>query len=240
MNITGAKITSISPEPSRGTPREMHWRQVVSGNDHLGPDELPPRPDLSTGLPRPPHAPTLSRVFAVASADSNREHDPAKTASPPVGHGPPLAWYRSSRRGALKIAALGFAFVSIILTLNRGLIWIGMWQVWIVFLVIFIAIYSASLKAEQCAAGADWLAKGKHWVDIYKLKDVAYHIRRGEPELTLIDSENHRMQITLLALQQDRDIWDLTYNGILHSVIAGGAHTNQEVHRSLMLPRCRQ
>lgn len=32
-------------------------------------------------------------------------------------------------------------------------------------------------------------------------------------------------------------MWDLAYNGILHSVIAGGAETNGRLHAALAVPR---
>jgi hypothetical protein len=31
-------------------------------------------------------------------------------------------------------------------------------------------------------------------------------------------------------------MWDLVYNGILHSVIAGGAETNGQLHRYMRVP----
>jgi hypothetical protein len=34
----------------------------------------------------------------------------------------------------------------------------------------------------------------------------------------------------------DPRIWNYTYNGILHSVIAGGAETNKQLHLQLKLP----
>ena len=49
------------------------------------------------------------------------------------------------------------------------------------------------------------------------------------------DRDGRYLDTKLEDLQQDRGMWDLIYNGILHSVIAGGADP-QDVHSTLKIP----
>jgi hypothetical protein len=44
------------------------------------------------------------------------------------------------------------------------------------------------------------------------------------------------LSVSLSLLEEDRMLWDLVYNGILHSVIAGQAETNGRLHLHLRLP----
>jgi len=50
------------------------------------------------------------------------------------------------------------------------------------------------------------------------------------------DSEGRKLRYKFVDLSSDRLLWDLTYNGILHSVIAGGAETNGMLRKTLALP----
>jgi len=45
------------------------------------------------------------------------------------------------------------------------------------------------------------------------------------------------MMVKIEVLHGDRTIWDLVYNGILYSVIAGGARTNNRLHLDVHVPR---
>jgi hypothetical protein len=65
------------------------------------------------------------------------------------------------------------------------------------------------LRGERFSAGAEWLASNGGREVEYKFADLG---------------------------GSDRLLFDLTYNGILHSVIAGGAKTNPLLHRTLKLP----
>ena len=44
------------------------------------------------------------------------------------------------------------------------------------------------------------------------------------------------MTIKIESQQGDRGVWDLGYNGILHSVIAAGARTDRQLHLVLHVP----
>lgn len=128
-----------------------------------------------------------------------------------------------------------FGFLAVAFTLTLGLSWVVIWGMWPIVAMGLIGVY-ASTRISQCRVGADWVSNRKTWVSTYELTKVTCHSGVGDPELHLVDSHDRRTTIGILTLQNDRDIWDLTYNGILHSVIAGGAQTNGELHLMLDLP----
>jgi hypothetical protein len=94
----------------------------------------------------------------------------------------------------------------------------------------------ASSRVSQCRAGADWVANRRSWVRTYELVKATCHTRAGDPTLRLVDSTGRHTTLSITTMHNDRDIWDYTYNGILHSVIAGGAQTNGRLHMVLQLP----
>jgi hypothetical protein len=68
-------------------------------------------PDRETGLPRPPHAPLFMGSRRRPDQDPSRDTRPSATPQAPDGQGPVLAWYRSSRRGAVIPAVLGVVVI---------------------------------------------------------------------------------------------------------------------------------
>jgi hypothetical protein len=200
---------------------------------YLGDNELPARPDPTTGRPWPPRAPAYAGTDTPADRDPHRER--GRTPSPPPGQSPVLAWYRASRRAATMAAAWMFALVAVAFTVGLGFDWVSTWVMWPIIAVGLLGVYS-SVRVSQCRAGADWLARRRTWVKTYELVKVTCHSGVGDAELRFEDTAGRRTEIKISDLQSDRDIWDLTYNGILHSVIAGGARTNGLLHVTLQLP----
>jgi hypothetical protein len=131
--------------------------------------------------------------------------------------------------------AIGLVFISIVFTIGLGFDWVTTWAVWPIIILGFTGIYF-SLRASQCRAGVDWLARRKTWVKTYELVTVTCRTNHGDPQLRLVDSDGRSVEIAISDLQGDRRIWDLVYNGILHSVIAGHAQTNGRLHMMLRLP----
>lgn len=205
----------------------------------LDESELPPKPAPETGEPRPPHAP-FHQDFAKKSEEQLRRErvtDPAKAPAPPEGHGPLLAWYRASWKEALKTAAWVVPFFPVALSLYRfSLDWIGFWQAWIFLPLIMLGVYSTQ-RTVVVAAGAEWLKHGKSWVRLYELTDIEVKHRGNDMHLDLTDDAGRTIMSKLIDLQKDQHLWDLIYNGILHSVIAGGATTTGMVHSALEVPR---
>jgi hypothetical protein len=92
-------------------------------------------------------------------------------------------------------------------------------------------------RASVSSAGAEWYGTGKRWVRIYELVQVTMSQgRRRDAYLRLVDVHGHDLQVSYAYLRRNRLIWDLVYNGILHSVIAGNARTNMSSRVKLDLP----
>lgn len=86
------------------------------------------------------------------------------------------------------------------------------------------------------SAGADWFAvKGGH-VDVYELTKVRIVGTSGglSWDLELADRKGTELSINLREIQANRDLWDLVYNGIAHSVNRG-AKTNPKALDKLEL-----
>jgi hypothetical protein len=82
----------------------------------------------------------------------------------------------------------------------------------------------------------DWLRGRKQWVRTYELVKVRSYPSFSGGWIRLEDRDGRTLGLDHTTLQQDRRLWDLVYNGILHSVIAGGAETNGAAHLHLHLP----
>jgi hypothetical protein len=206
---------------------------------YLAPAALPPVPDPATGLPRPPHAPGHASA-RPAKADRRRVSDPAKAPDSPLGQGPVLAWYATTRRYAVQLGVGAFLAAFLLLWLREGfrVSWMRYWEAWAGLVVIGFLVALTQLRGSErcCAAGVEWLSGPKGWVRIYELAKVTSLLSLGGPSISMQDKAGRRLSMPLATLQEDRVLWDLVYNGILHSVIAGNAETNGAVHLHLHLP----
>ncbi|HEY0805237.1 MAG TPA: hypothetical protein VGD84_09240 [Pseudonocardiaceae bacterium] len=204
---------------------------------YMDPAALPPMPDPETGLPRPPHAPGRASA-RPARLDPDRAGDPALAPAPPPGQGPVLAWYRASRRCAVMTGFWGFVLTAFLLTLRDAFQfhWVHYWWAWLSLLAIGFLVGLSQLKGTHCAAGAEWVQGRKSWVRTYELVKVKSGRSASGVDVAMRDSAGRELSLSLATLQQDRLLWDLVYNGILHSVIAGDAETNGRIHLHLNLP----
>lgn len=209
----------------------------MSGVRYLGMDGLPQRPDPATGLPRPPHAPgRTTRSTSKRSADRDDALGEAPTAPP--GEGPVLAWYRSSRSYAVQVGIIGFVVAALLLSARDGFQfhWVKYWWAWAVLVVIAFLVGLTQRRGTECATGVEWVRGRKTWVRTYDLVKVKLSLGIGQWSLNMQDRDGRSLSLPVSALQQDRLMWDLVYNGVLHSVIAGGAATNGQLHRYLRVP----
>lgn len=207
---------------------------------YLSVAELPPKPDPETGEPRPPRAPAYGRDGEPPKEhDKNRVTDPAKAPSPPEGQGPVLVWYKPSSLQKWGVGGTGFLMLVVGFTIMQGfdLRWMTAWWMWLIALV-FAALIGGSVRGSECSVGAEWLQrKGGGWVRLYELKKITGHRRSNALHLDFEDQDGRVVQISTSDLHHDPGMWDLVYNGMLHSVIAGGAETNGRLHAALDLPR---
>lgn len=200
--------------------------------------ELPPRPDPTTGEPRPPRAPGLLHQRSAKQQERARVTDPSKAPAPPAGEGPLLTWFKNSRREALLITAWVLPAFPIGVTVLQGfsIEWMKYWQPWVVLPLIMLAIYSVQ-RTVECSVGAEWLQVGKTWVRLYELTKITAKHRSSAIHIDFEDSAGREVLVQADDLQNNREMWDLVYNGILHSVIGGGATTNSLLHSSFRVPR---
>lgn len=211
----------------------------MSTSPFLSASELPPKPDPSTGEPRPPRAPKYSKPNKPAKEnDKDRVSDPSKAPEPPEGQGPVLAWYKPSRRQKWGVGGTGFVLLVVGITLMQGfdVRWMTAWWMWLI-VAVFALLIGGSVRSSNLSAGAEWLQTKSNWVRLYELKKVTAHWRSNSVHVDFEDHHGGAVQISLSDLHEDRDLWDLVYNGILHSVVAGGAETNGRLHSALDVPK---
>ncbi|MHA6800614.1 hypothetical protein [Bounagaea algeriensis] len=203
------------------------------------PEELPPKPDASTGEPRPPRAPGLRKEEKPPKElDRDRDTRLSRKPTPPEGEGPVLAWYRHSQRKALAVGFTAFCILVVGITLMQGFDfrWMQFWYVWLILLVGSALIYG-TLRVVNPAVGAEWLKVGKQWVRLYELTEIKGRSRSAAVHLDLVDSSGRKVMVQSDHLQEDRDMWDLVYNGMAHSVVLGGAEVNGVARSTFQLPR---
>lgn len=199
------------------------------------PTQLPPRPDPWTGEPRPPRAPGFFKGDKPPKdQDSERDRSERRKPAPPEGLGPVLEWYRHSQRYAIGMGVAAFVVIGILVGFRQGLdySWLGIWWMWVILAVAGLGMYGIFRQVDP-AVGADWLKVGGTWVLLYELTDIKVRHRGMSMHLDLKDSGERKVQVRVDELQEDRDLWDLVYNGLLHSVLINGATTNHAVHSRL-------
>jgi len=209
----------------------------MRGVRYLDPERLPPKPDPETGLPRPPHAPGRT---TRGSRKGSRDRDDTLAGAPPApsGQGPLLAWYRSSQSYAIQIGVGGFLFTGFLLSVRDGFQfhWVKYWWAWLILMVAGFLIGFTQRKGSECSVGVEWVRGRKTWVRTYELVRAKVNVGVGEFYLSMQDRDGRSLSLSVSSLQEDRLIWDLVYNGVLHSVIEGGAETNGQLHRYLRVP----
>ena len=133
----------------------------------------------------------------------------------------------------------GSALLFLYTTLHfHGFNWITeirVWPAWLIILGIFPILY-LSLRADQVAAGADWVQSGKQWVRTYELTSITLKPSGPNLMLQLIDRDGRKVRMSWSRIQDNRELWDLVYNGILHSVYLGHAEVDSGARHHLKLP----
>jgi hypothetical protein len=169
------------------------------------------------------------------------ETDPAGRPKPPTGQGPVLEWFRESRRATHKVVGLGFVVLVVPFTLMDGdLEWAtgGWWAVffWGVILATLALLYAGG-RVVSLAAGAEWFScKGRDGVRTYELVEVELKARGPVMDLSLKDTAGREADVELRPVEMNPRLWDLVYNGVLHSVHARPVETNRQARGRLRLP----
>lgn len=156
--------------------------------------------------------------------------------SPPEGQGPVLEWFQSSKRGAVYAGASMFLLLIGFLTLKDwGIGWARVWWLWLIIVVGSLLIF-LGIRGGHMSAGADWFKHNRSWVKIYELVSIRVTKAWASDELEFKDASGRKASASFMTIQRNLELWDLVYNGILHSVCTGRARTNQLARERLKLP----
>lgn len=182
-------------------------------------------PDPQTGEPRPPHAPL--EPDWKRSEDKHR-NGASRVAQPPEGEGPILEWFcATTGRGVYFIVLLLVIFIGFLTVRDGGFGWMTHWFLWAI-MVPFVAFFWFANRGTRLSAGADWLCYGKKtFIKTYELTKVRATTGGAARYLELEDRRGNKLSAQINDLQLNRELWDLVYNGILHSVYVHEAETNQ-------------
>ena len=194
---------------------------------------LPPKPDPHTGEPRPPHAPFDGRRQMV-DRDERARH---KVPQPPEQYGPILEWYYPTRGNrwfqTLLVPGIGIALYTL---MDWGFDWMRVWYLWVILVACGAGMALFVFPTNGTSAGSDWVSRktGKI-LNTYQLTKAKMRAGGNGAWLDLEDSSGNVLFINQGELQRNPALWDLVYNGILHSVHRGGADTNSMAQRRLQL-----
>jgi len=152
-----------------------------------------------------------------------------------------LEWFyadRSSRMlTGLVVSLLGLLVYVVKDWVNghSGLSWVDTWWLWLLLLPWPFAYLI--MDRHPLWAGADWVGDPYLFVKTYELVRVRVGIASGglAHELQLADTDGGTARYNISDLQANPELWDLVYNGLLHSVHHQGADTNQRARDYLLL-----
>jgi len=128
------------------------------------------------------------------------------------------------------------AVLIVFLTVANGPRWMSMWDMWVLIAACGLFIYWR-FGREWFAAGAVWAQVGKSWVNTYELVEIKFSVDGLNRVLRLKDSSGRQIySFRLRNVQANPRMWDLVYNGILHSVASGNCEVAPKARKVLMLP----
>lgn len=196
---------------------------------------LPSRPDPETGEPFPPHGHAWRGNDRAPEDNPSREIRLSHKPDPPKGFGPVVSWHKETKRFKVVTFLTSAALMSAGLSLarliegNNPLDWIAYWQAWLV-IAVFSALIAAPLTYMVLAVGADYAYAELHrWgtvrkravVKLYELRKITGRVGTYGAAYLEVEDDRYGIDRAIHEWQVDRRMWDLIYNGILHSVAAG-------------------
>ncbi len=196
--------------------------------------DLPPIPDPITGEPRPPRAPRIETRIEHTCQDREPRNPPPP---PPSEIGPMLEWIQPSVRTQYTVAALTAGLLAAFGTLrDGGFGWLQMWGAWVILLFFSWMMFRAA-RNYWTAAGATWVQWRSRWVDTYHLTRIRFSADGYSRVLRLKDAHGNEIHsFKISEIQGNPDLWDLVYNGILHSVASGNCDIDAKTRRILQIP----
>ena len=197
------------------------------------PAGLPPMPDRQTGEPRPPSAPLADG--GRGKPDPKLPYRARKVLLPPADEGPPLEWDYGDRSMFLWWAGIAVVLLIALFTFrNMSLEWVTDWRRWLA-IALLASLFALLSRGHKISAGADWYNARGGFVKTYELTKVKVRGGGGgDPVIELTDRHGGEASSNLGSIQINRELWDLVYNGICHSVV-NGAEVNDLAVRWLKL-----
>jgi hypothetical protein len=110
---------------------------------------------------------------------------------------------------------------------DLGLGWVTDWWLWLAIGSLSGLGTLLTGATEGMEAGADWFRYRKSWIRTYELIEIKLEKAWGTDSLSLKDADGRQLSIKIYDIQTNPDLWNLVYNGILHSVHRGGAVANE-------------
>ncbi|WP_158885025.1 hypothetical protein [Amycolatopsis anabasis] len=198
----------------------------------MSPADLPPIPDPHSGEPRPPRAPVEN---PDKEPEAKQPFQSRKVLKGPTGGGPALEWHYGDRSMQRWMSGILVAVCLIFATLKwGGLGWMSVWWLWLILAGIGLLGWILP-QGHKIAAGSDWLNTRGGIVRIYELTEIKVTVNAaGGYGIELRDRSGGEADTSLDFMHSNRDLWDLVYNGIRHSV-ASGASTNAMARSKLKL-----
>nr|WP_245959023.1 hypothetical protein [Rhodococcus gordoniae] len=195
--------------------------------------DLPPMPDSITGEPRPPRAPRIYHGTEYTPLDRNPRNPP----DAPEHLGPVLEWLQPTVRdryiGAFLIAAILVVYLTVI---NGDFRWIHWWIMWVIIPGSSLLLFFGKGN-HWTAAGATWVQWHDSWVDTYHLTRIRFSADGPSRVLRLKDAHGNKIHsFKISEIQRNPDLWDLVYNGILHSVAFGNCDIDAKTRHILKIP----
>ena len=190
-------------------------------------------PGLVTGEPRPPRAPRIHRGSDRTPTDRQPRNRPAP---PPDNFGPMLEWNQPTLRDQCYAAAAMAGLLIALVSVQAGLEWVRWWWYWAI-VVTFAWIMFRTNGNVWTAAGATWVQWRSSWVDTYHLTRIRFSADGYSRVLRLKDAHGNEIHsFKISEIQGNPDLWDLVYNGILHSVASGNCDIDAKTRRILQIP----
>ncbi|MBE9376396.1 hypothetical protein IQ251_18245 [Saccharopolyspora sp. HNM0983] len=139
-----------------------------------------------------------------------------------------LEWfYPKSKNSAVSGLILSVIVVVFLMFKDGGVGWMAVWWMWL-FILPWPFLFMLTERNVRVSAGADWVCGGKRsFVNTYELTEVTASVSGTARSIELKDRYGNAFSTQLNDIQRNRELWDLVYNGILHSVYLGGAETNK-------------
>lgn len=194
--------------------------------------KLPRKPDPETGQPRPPRAPRVSKKNVLTPREQTVRKHPT---GPSDEHGPRLEWCQQTTFGAVLNGAFAAAFMVVVGVVFAGSDAVTFWFTWPIYIVTG-ALVAFTMRQEWLAAGATWFQHKQNWVNTYELVEVKIGAASASQTLKLKDLAGQYTEVKLRDVQENPDLWDLVYNGILHSAVNGKVNVAPGHRKILGLP----